>query len=121
MNSQMMYPYNPYANPYAMQPPVQQQPSGSITHPMVNVDVALVADLADAEQLPVAAGSSQIMITKDDQHIFVKTGTTDGYKLDVYERKASKSSTPDLSQYVTRDELAELIRELKGGEKNEPV
>lgn len=129
---QQVYGYNPYANPY-LQPymtPAPQQPiqapaqpgTGSVIHPVIHTDIAQVADRADAEAYPVGPGATQIMITKDDKEIYIKSATPDGYRMDIYVRQAPKISTqPDMSQYVTRDELAEMIRDLKGGAKDESV
>ena len=130
---QQVYGYNPYANPY-LQPymtPAPQQPiqapaqtgTGSVIHPVIHTDIAQVADRADAEAYPVGPGATQIMITKDDKEIYIKSATPDGYRMDIYVRQAPKiSGQPDMSQYVTRDELAEMIKEIKGGgAKDEPV
>lgn len=126
---QQVYGYNPYANPYlqpymtpapqqAMPAPQQAMPAqaGTVIHPVIQTAIAQVADRADAEAYPVGPGATQIMITKDDKEIYIKSATPDGYRMDVYVRQAPKVSTqPDMSQYVTRDELAEMIKEIKGG------
>ena len=77
-----------------------------------------VDDETAASNYPVAVGTPQMMISKDDKCIFVKTSYANGqYQLDVYEKRPPKAqrAAPDLSAYVTREELEKRLESLTGG------
>ena len=109
----MGYPYfQPYQQPFQQQQyqATQQQPS--MTPPTVHAEIIQVESEQAAINYPVAAGVSQMMIQKDESAIFVKTAYANGQaNLDVYEKrvKSPVSTSPDLSQYVTRDELEKRL------------
>lgn len=108
--------YQPYQMPYYNQP--QPQQSSAMTLPTIRAEIIQVDDETAASNYPVAIGTPQMMISKDDKCIFVKTSYANGqYQLDIYEKRPPKAqrATPDLSAYVTREELEKRLESLTGG------
>ena len=99
----------------------QQQTQQMMTPPTIHAEILQVEGEQSAENYPVAAGASQMMIKKDDSEIYVKTAFANGQShLDVYVKRPEKPSKPvlDIDVYVTRDELENrlnaLLKEVKG-------
>ena len=91
---------------------VQQVQQQGMTPPIVHADIYQIASDQDAANFPVAAGSSQMMITKDEKTIFIKTAYPNGQStLDVYEKRppAPVQKPVDMKNYVTRDELEKRL------------
>lgn len=113
--------YQPYQMPYYNQPQFQQQsqqPAAPMTPPTIRAEIVQVDDEQAANSYPVAVDTPQMMISKDDKYIFVKTSYANGqYQLDVYEKRPPKAqkTAPDLSAYVTREELEKRLESLTGG------
>ena len=123
--------YQPTMTGYQMpqgQPPQQmmQQPGPAaqnpqMTLPTVHADILQVADEEAMEKQPVDAGTSQMMITKDETVIGVKSVLANGEStLDIY-RKQPRAQKAEEPEYVTRAEfeqrIAEMIREAAKPEK----
>lgn len=90
-----------------------QNPQMSL--PTVHADILQVADEEAMEKQPVDAGTSQMMITKDETVIGVKSMLANGEStLDIY-RKQPRAKKAEELEYVTRAEfekrIAEMIRE----------
>lgn len=101
--------YQPYQTAYYNQPQQTQQP---LTPPTIRAEIVLVDNEQVATNYPVAVGTPQMMITKDDKFIFIKTAYANGQsQLDVYERRPPRPKEPpvDMSTYVTRDELEKRL------------
>lgn len=102
--------------PMQGQNPQPQAPQQPLTPPTIHADIIQVDNEQVAESHPLSAGSSQMMIAKDDSAIFIKTMYPNGqYKLDVYTRRpeSSRSSGPkDSDLYVTREEFEKRIKEI---------
>ena len=107
-----------YQQPQMMQPmqqPGQAAGNPQMTLPTVHADILQVADEEAMEKQPVDAGTSQMMITRDETVIGVKSVLANGEStLDIY-RKQPKATKPAEPEYVTRAEfekrIAEMIRE----------
>ena len=107
-----------YQQPQMMQPmqqPGQAAGNPQMTLPTVHADILQVADEEAMEKQPVDAGTSQMMITRDETAIGVKSVLANGEStLDIY-RKQPKAAKPAEPEYVTRAEfekrIAEMIRE----------
>ena len=139
--------YAPTMNGYGMQgygwPGMQQagqamQPvvnTPQMTLPTVHADILQVEDEAAMELQPVNAGTSQMMISKDETVIGVKSVLANGEStLDIY-RKQPKAAKPAEPDYITREEFesriaamiraAEPVREIcnepETGAETEPV
>jgi len=105
--------YNNFVNPYYTQ---------SLA------DIGQVNSEQEAVNAYVAAGRSRIMFTPDDQTVFVKcVGMNGQVSLDIFDRRIS-APVPPTSDYVTREELKEMLEALKPAKKavkqevvNEPV
>lgn len=117
-------------NPYQQQPipqynQQQQQAPQMLTPPTIHAEIVQVDNETAAANYPVGAGASQMMISRDESAIFIKTATQGGFELTVFEKRPPAPPAPafDPSLYVRRDELADLMdRALKGSAKtSEPV
>lgn len=115
MGYQQYYPQ--YQQAVVPQPQVQQM----MTPPTIHAEILQVESEQYAESYPVAAGTSQMMIKRDDSEIYIKTAFANGQsRLDVYSKRPERLNKPvlDLDGYVTKDELEnrlnELLKEVKG-------
>lgn len=120
--------YQPFG--YNYQPQIPQQMQGTqmspanqqmMTPPTIRAEIIQVDDETAAENYPVGAGSSQMMIAKDDSAIFVKTSATNGngYTLDVFVKRPRTPQKPsvNLDDYVTRAELESRLEAILRPEK----
>lgn len=94
------------------------QPQPQMSLPTVHAEILQVEDEAAMERQPVDAGTSQMMISKDETVIGVKSVLANGeYTLDIYEKR-KPAPKPQPPEYVTRDEfekrLAEAFRTAEG-------
>lgn len=127
--------YQPFGYGYQQyQQPMQNQPQ-QMTPPTIRAEIIQVDSEEAANNYPVGAGSSQMMIAKDDSAIFVKTATANGATLDVFVKRPRTPQKPafDPDMYVTRVELENRLQailgaynatqgnEIKEEAKNEPV
>lgn len=109
--------YNPYQPQYRQpyQQPIPQQQA--YTLPMIHADIIQIDSIEQGENFGVGIGQTQMMITKDESVICIKTALNNGqYDFTVY-RKEEKKSTPQ-PDYVTRSEVEEMLKGLK---VNEPI
>lgn len=94
-----------------VQQPVQQ----GLSLPTIHAEIIQVDSEQVAENHPMQAGTSQMMIAKDDSAIFVKTMYANGqYNMDVYVKRPQKPKKPDvdMTAYVTRDELENRLKSI---------
>lgn len=120
--AQMYYPQ------YQQQQYQQVPQAAQMTPPTIHAEIVQVDNEQAADNYPVAAGSSQMMIKKDDSEIYVKTAFANGQsKLDVYVKRPDRPSKPifDPDGYVTKEEfesrLNALLMEVKGNGNVRPV
>lgn len=115
--------YQPIQMPYypqyqqSIQQPAQPQQSPTMTPPTIRADIVQVDNEQTAANYPVAVGTPQMMMAKDDSAIYVKTAYANGqYQLDVFEKRPPRPQTPpvDMGAYVTRDELEKRLSEVTG-------
>jgi hypothetical protein len=107
---------------YPFQQQQQLQPQG-MTPPTIHADIVQVETEQEAWNYPVAAGSTQMMIARDDSAIFVKSAFSNSQPtLDIY-RKEPQKAAPDPAEYVTKEELAAALEGLKRSRriKEEPA
>lgn len=108
------YPYQPYRQPQYQQQIPQPQ---VYTLPTIHADIIQIDSIEQGENFGVGIGQTQMMITKDESIICIKTALNNGqYDFTVY-RKEEKKSTPT-PDYVTRSEVEEMLKGLK---INEPI
>lgn len=97
--------YQPY------QPQMQQmQPEQQTKY----VEAVPVDAIAEAENCPMAAGTSRLFFAKDDSFVAVKTAAVNGQiTFTVYDKRPPAPAEPpfDPSDYVRRDEIGKLIRD----------
>ena len=121
--------YQPFG--YNYQPQIPQQMQGTqmspanqqmMTPPTIRAEIRQVDDETAAENYPVGAGSSQMMIAKDDSAIFVKTSATNGngYTLDVFVKRprTPQKASFDPDRYVTREELESRLQAILTANNN---
>ena len=126
-------PYGGYQNPYlpsmngyqvpgygwpgmqtGPQQQMMQQPGQApqMTKPTVHADIIQIENEAAGENEPVDAGTSQMMITKDESTILIKSVLANGETtMDIY-RKQPKAEKPAEPEYVTRAEFEKRIAEM---------
>ena len=90
--------------PMYQMPQIQQpmQPQGRM------VDVVPIDSVESAESFPVPIGATQLMISKDDSFIAVKSNGVNGQsKFDVYDKRPPAPPMPkyNMADYVRRDEI----------------
>lgn len=120
---QQLYPQQIGFQQSHMQPQVQSQQQ-MMTPPTIHAEIVQIADKQEALNFPVGAGQAQMMITRDDSSIFVKSAFVNGQSnLVEYIRKEPEPETPP-ADYVTREEferrLAEIAKPERKAHKNEP-
>lgn len=120
----MGYPqfYPQYPQYQQQQIPQQQSQPQMMTPPTIHAEILQVDSEQSAENYPVAAGTSQMMIRKDDGEIYVKTAYANGQsRLDVYVKRPEKPVKPvfDPEAYITKDQLEnrlnQLVKEINDG------
>lgn len=90
----------------------QQSQQQMMTPPTIHAEIVQIADRNEAINFPVGAGQAQMMITRDDSSIFIKTAFANGQSnLIEYIKKAPEPQTP-LVDYVTREEFERRLAEL---------
>ena len=106
---------NGYQMPQAQAPQAMVQQPGpaattpQMTLPTVHADILQVEDEAAMEQQPVNAGTSQMMISKDETVIGIKSVLANGEStMDIY-RKQPKAAKPAGPDYITREEFESRI------------
>ena len=116
-----MQPMAGYQNPAygwpGVQPPIQapiqqQGQAAQMSKPTVHADIIQIENEAAGENEPVDAGTSQMMITKDESAILIKSVLANGETImDVYRKqpKAPKKAEPE---YVTREEFERWVAEI---------
>ena len=80
-------------------------------------DIGQVGSEQEAINAYVAAGRSKIMFSSDDKTIYVKCVAMNGQSsMDIFDRRAIRPEKP-VSDYITREELDEILKGLKTPEK----
>ena len=80
-------------------------------------DIGQVNSEQEAINAYVAAGRSKIMFSADDRTVFVKCVSMNGQtSMDIFDRRAVQA-LPQPSEYVTREELNQMLEALKSPKK----
>lgn len=110
MSYQQFYPQQMgFQQPVNVSQQTQQQ---MMTPPTIHAEIVQIADRNEAANFPVGAGQAQMMITRDDSAIFIKSAFANGQcSLVEYIRKAPEPQVP-AADYVTREEFERRIAEL---------
>ena len=100
-----------------MQIPAQSTPAQMMTPPTIHAEIIQVDNELAASQYPVGAGTSQMMMAKDDSGIYVKTATPNGFTLDVFEkREKPQESVFNPADYIRKDEIETLVSAILAGQ-----
>ena len=95
--------YNNFVNPY---------------YPQSLVDIGQVSNEQEAVNSYVVAGRSKILFSTDDQTIYVKCVSMNGTpSIDIFDRRQNQPVLP-ASDYVTKEELNQIIDSLKSPKKS---
>lgn len=89
------------------QQPTQAQPQQTMM-PVIQTSIFQVNDISEVEKFQIANGQSQMFISKDDAHIYVKSATANGSAVETY----TKDPPPKAPEYVTVDQLKAMFKEL---------
>lgn len=91
-----------------------------LTPPTIHAEIVQINGKDDAVNFPVGTGQSQMMMTKDDSAIFIKTAYANGQStLIKYEREEAKPQEAQKVDYVTREEFERRIAEIMKSGKEE--
>ena len=94
--------YNNFVNPY---------------YPQSLADIGQANSEQEAVNAYVAAGRSKIMFTPDDRTVYVKCVSINGQvTMEAFDRRQKQADLP-ASNYVTKEEVAEMIEALKSPKK----
>lgn len=110
------YGYNPsyfpqsYINPYQQQAQTQ---TTQMTPPTIHAEIIQVDSEKDAKEYPVAAGSTQMMMSKDDEHIYIKTAYANAPAQFIAYNKAEQAEEKeiDYKNFITREEFEKRLDE----------
>ena len=89
-----------------------QQGQQSLTPPTIRAEIVQVDTLDAIDRFPMAAGTSQMFMTKDEQNIVVRSMYANGqHSDDIYDKRPPAPPAPTLNpaDYVRKDELQALI------------
>jgi hypothetical protein len=104
-----------YVRAYGQQNQHQGQQQGqSLTPPTIRAEIVQVDTLDAIDRFPMAAGTSQMFMTKDEQNIVVRSMYANGqHNDDIYDKRPPAPPAPTLNpaDYVRKDELEALISE----------
>ena len=95
-------------------PQQQMYPQQMMTPPTIRAEIVQVDNEEQAAAYPVGAGSSQMMIARDDSAIYVKTAGPNGATLDAFIKRppSPKEAAP---VYMTREDVEAMIADaIKG-------
>ena len=89
------------------------QQAQMMTPPTIHAEIVQIADRNEALNFPVGAGQAQMMITRDDSTIFVKSAFANGQSsLAEYVKKEPEPQKPT-ADYITREEFEKRLAEIE--------
>lgn len=102
-----------YVRAYGQQNQQQGQQQGQMmTPPTIDAKIIQVDSIEAIDRFPMAAGTSQMYMTKDEQNIVVRSMYANGQHNDeIYDKRPPAPPAPTLNpaDYVRKDELQALI------------
>lgn len=111
-----MYGYMPqqYQQPQQYQPPQQpqqyQQPQQQYTPPTIHAEIVQVNGEQEVKDYPLAAGATQMFMSKDDSCIFIKTAYANSPAQITTYCKTEPVVEPQ-PDYITREEFEKRLEE----------
>ena len=104
-----------YMRAYSQQnQPAQQAQQQGLTPPTIRAEIVQVDSMDAIDRFPMAAGTSQMFMTKDEAAIVVRSMYANGqHNDDIYDKRPPEPPAPTLNpaDYVRKDELEALIAE----------
>lgn len=109
-----------YMRAYGSQSPQNPQnaqqtgPQQMMTPPTIRAEIVQVESMDVIDRYPMAAGTSQMFMTKDEKNIVVRSMFANGQHTDdIYDKRPPAPPAPTLNpaDYVRKDELESLISE----------
>lgn len=91
---------------------VPQQQAPMMTPPTIRAEIIQIEDEAAVDRFPVAAGASQMFMTRAEDKIIIKTMGQDGsLPLVIYDKRPPAPPAPvfDPGEYVRKDEFNERL------------
>lgn len=113
----MAYNYFPMNYPqmqYQQQYPYQQQ---QYTPPTIHAEIVQVSGEQEVKDYPLAAGVTQMFMSKDDKNIFIKTAYANSPAQIITYSKAEPVTEPT-PEYVTKEELDKRLNDIINRFKN---
>lgn len=114
-------------NTQPMQQVPQQQPAQMMTPPTIRAEIIQIEDEAAVDRFPLAAGASQMFMTRAEDKIIIKTMGQDGsLPLVIYDKRPPAPPAPvfDPGEYVRKDEFNErlnaILDVLEANQKEQP-
>lgn len=106
-----------YMRAYGQQQPAQQaqQNQQGLTPPTIRAEIVQVDSMDAIDRFPMAAGTSQMFMTKDESTIVVRSMYANGqHNDDIYDKRPPAPPAPTLNpaEYVRKDELQAMLSEL---------
>ena len=106
----------------------QQQPTPMMTPPTIRAEIIQIEDEAAVDRFPLAAGASQMFITRAEDEIIIKTMGQDGaLPLVIYDKRPPAPPAPvfDPGEFVRKDEFNErlnaILDTLEENQKEQPA
>lgn len=88
-------------------------PGGQMmTPPTIRAEIIQYGDEAEVDRFPMAAGNSQMFVSKDERTFIVKTMYGNGqFTKDYYDKRPPAPPKPEFNpdNYLTKDQVAEMI------------
>lgn len=103
------------------------QNTQAMTPPTIHAEIIQYGSEDEVDRYTMAAGASQMFVSRDDSTFIVKTMHQGGqFDKDYYDKRPPAPPAPTLNpaEYVRKDELQALLAaamENKGGQQHEPV
>ena len=104
-----------YVRAYGNQQQQNQQQGQMMTPPTIDAKIIQVDSIEAIDRFPMAAGTSQMYMTKDEQNIVVRSMYANGQHSDeIYDKRPPAPPAPTLNpaEYVRKDELQAILSEL---------
>jgi hypothetical protein len=115
--------YQPqYQSPQMGQAQMQNIPQQDMT-PTIHAEIKQVDSIEAIDRIPLGAGQSQMFMTKDETAIVIRSMFANGQHSDVvYDKRPPAPPVPvfDPSEYVRKDEMEQLIKEMIANRQKKP-
>ena len=97
-----------------MQPQNQAQNSAQDMIPTIHAEIKQVDSIEAIDRVPMAAGTSQMFMTKDESAIVIRSMLANGQHSDeIYDKRPPAPPAPkfDPADYVRKDEMDKIVKD----------